>query len=113
MSKIVIKNLRFLPSETIDTVEHRIRIQTSATASSGFSYDLPYHAVAFNRSTYVAGTKVVINLTDIFSQEVISGIYSVYVTAADAVGNESDPFEIANASLDFVAPKAPTQAVIG
>lgn len=36
------------------------------------------------------------------------GIYDIYITAVDIAGNESDPFMLADAVLDFTPPSAPS-----
>ncbi len=115
MAKLNTKTLHFLPSNSPDTVEHRIRIAVDAAP---FSYDLPAVSIAFDAAAYgalptaPAATKINVNIGSLANAPKASGTYEVFVTAVDAAGNESDPLVIRGAVFDFVAPTAPTAGSI-
>lgn len=114
MAKLNTKTLRFLPSVTPDTVEHRIRIQVEGTP---FSYATPFSKVAYTASAAGTGgttpaTKISVDIGGLTNVPKETGTYEVFITAADAAGNESDAFEIHGAVFDFTAPAAPTAGEI-
>ena len=45
---------------------------------------------------------------DLAGLQLAEGVYTVYVTAEDLAGNESDPLVLAASALDFTPPSAPT-----
>lgn len=93
--------LRYTPSDSSDVAEHRTRIVPDGTA---FDYDIPYDVTP---STPNDNTQVAVNVATLSRAPTNDGVYDIYVTAADAVGNESDPLEIPDADFDFNPPSAP------
>lgn len=71
------KKLSFTPSISSDVVEYRIRF---AEAASLMNYSIP-----FSRISSSSGISVELDQTSL-----LVGDYSVFVTAVDAAGNESD-----------------------
>jgi len=115
MAKLNTKTLRFLPSTSADTVEHRIRINVEGAP---FDYATAYSSVPYTAANPVGSgaatpaTQVSVNIGSLSNVPSATGTYEVFVTAADASGNESDPLVIHGAVFDFTAPDAPTAGEI-
>lgn len=98
MAKIVSPNLRFRPSTAADVVEHRLR--------ENADYDEPF--VRVTKAADADGYVRIPASTIPFLSGIEDDVVSVFVTAADEVGNESD-FLTVTGPLDLVAPDAPTE----
>ena len=99
MAKINFANLNFQPSP--GSVDHRLRLfAAGATPTPSEVYAAPFAAV---------GMDGVVDQVEIegLGGANLEGTFDLYLTAVDAVGNESDFAVKAGVPLDLVAPPAP------
>lgn len=98
MAKIVSKIAWW---ETVENAaSYRVRVLPEGVA---FDYDAVY--VEMDAEQFAGETEAELNLALPFAD--LEGPHSVFVTAADGAGNESDPLTITGVLLDFTAPPAP------
>lgn len=83
-----------------DAVSYNVRIVKDGT---DFSYATKPASVVQQEAGRDGELEV-----DLAGLEFAEGTYDIYITAQDKRGNESDPFELADAVLDFVPPAAPS-----
>jgi hypothetical protein len=104
------KILAFVQSTSPDIVGNRIRILPDGTP---FSYDEPYDEIL--APVPEADGFIRVDLTTLPQAQGLDGVYDVFVTGIDKnqpIRNESDPFEVADATFDFSAPLPPTEGRI-
>lgn len=101
MAKVIKKRIKFIPSDGVDVVSHRVYV---APDPDELNYASPMVEVAMPADSVV--------VPDDFPGFPLRDVqYQVGVTAVDDVGNESD-MAIVTAPFDFDAPSAPTGVVI-
>lgn len=81
-----------------DAVSYNVRVVPNGTAFS-------YGAKAQMSVAHDAGKAE--HEADLAGVELAEGTYDIFITAVDGGGNESDPFGLEDAVLDFTPPKAP------
>lgn len=103
MAKIATRILFFAPSISPDAIGHFVRVLPQGV---DFTYSAP-KALVPESSPMVDGN-VEVDLASLSVAPTEEGVYSIFITAADGAGNESSPFEIEDAVIDFNPPAAPT-----
>ena len=97
----------FVQSASGDVVANRVRIVPDDVA---FSYGAAFDEVPAPVPSGDGRSRI--DLAQLPTAQSLDGTFDVYITARDARGNESDPLLIDDASFDFSAPEAPTDAQI-
>lgn len=107
MAFLKTRRIKFDKSSSTDVASYNIRI---VPANSVFEYTLPPANIA--QPAAVSGSNTItVDLASLSNKPTVDGSYDVYITAADATGNESDPLKL-TATFDFTPPAAPTNASI-
>ena len=110
MAFLKTRKIKFDKSASADVVSYNIRI---VAANTVFDYTLPASNIKADSLPTTAGSATVaIDIATLNNKPTQDGTYDVYITAADAIGNESDPLAIKGATFDFTPPTAPTNASI-
>lgn len=105
MAKLGDKLIRFNP--VADAQDYYVRLMPQGTP---FDYAHPPGVTEHEIQNIAGADKVVMNLAD--AGELAEGTYSIFVTAVDGSGNESDPLVQNGVIMDFTPPAVPTDLEI-
>jgi len=103
MAKLGTRILFFNPSPSEDVTHYRVRILPDGEE---FSYDDGFAEVPAD--TPLVEGRIEVDLGSLDRAPTEGGTYDIFITAADAAGNESDPLIVDDAVIDFDPPQAPT-----
>jgi len=91
-----------------DAASYRIRIISSNIETPIIS-SFPFSIIPGTFEEIGSLVELEANISTLTVKPTDDGVYNIYITAVDVVGNESDPLIIPNVFLDFNPPNAPAR----